>query len=377
MRRLSAILIFCCTTLHMLKGQALITPLPHTEGYLSLDDIWRINVVNPSATAIPVLLEVQVEGAHHELIFSATSVPFQLLQGSSQPIIRSQGTSFVYGQNNAAQIVRSTGKFPFGNYILCYRIKSTDGGTILGEYCQEEIIRPFSPTELASPMNAADISTKFPILTWKPPFPADRDAIQYSLRLVPKLPKQKPIEAIEKNAPLLIRTIIGSTFLPYPADATGLETGKTYAWQIATTVGDFDLGYTEVWEFTVNEGEAEKLLSIPAPAFRELQTVPDGTIDIITQKLRIEINNRWGAPNLVYGSVPPLTALDAIYYKIYPVGKQSNPINMTSSIVLLRGINKVTINLQGVSGIVSGEQYILVLKDVGGREFVHEFTYQN
>jgi hypothetical protein len=358
-------------------GQVVIVPVPHQEGYLSLDDIWRVNLVSSKPQAVNAQLEVTVEDAQHQLVLSAISPSFNLRQGSNRPVFNVASAKTQYGARPATKVLRSTGRFPYGNYIVCYRVVDFGNGTMLGEFCQEETVKPFSPPELVSPYNTEEITTTLPILAWKPPFPPGTVPFEYVLRLAEVKEKQDAVEALETNAPLVNRRGIFSTSLPYPSDAPKLETGKTYAWQVSAKSGDFELGVTEVWVFQV-----AGISFMPPPvgaykSYRELKLTPDGSFNPIKQKLRFVYNNRWAAPNLDYESTSPPTALERVYYKIYPVGKQASPVSMSSSLTLVTGINKLAINLQGVTGINNGENYIMVLRDPVGKEYYLEFTYHN
>ena len=360
------------------KGQVVVSPIPHLEGYFTLDDIWRVNLIYAQPQAISAQLEVIVEDAQHGLILTSTSPFFTLSQGSNRPAFNAAGVKMQYGKGNKTQVLRRTGRFPYGNYIICYRVLSANSSTVLAEFCQEELIRPFSPPELINPYNGESINTTLPILSWKPPFPPGTTPIEYGLRLVEIKERQQIIEALEKNAPILNRLAINGTSLPYPGDAPKLEVGKSYAWQVSAKAGDFDLGVTEIWEFEVAKAESEEISLVEYRSFREVKLMPDGRFNPVDQKLKFSFNNRWGATRLDYETTsPPTTNLDRIYYKIYPVGKQGSPITPTISTTIISGVNNITINLSGVSGMNNGENYIMVLREPSGRFYYLEFTYNS
>lgn len=372
------ILCLMCTAAFSLIGQVAIVPMPHQQGYFTLDDIWRVNLVSTQPKSVGVQLEVTIENAQHQLILLASSSTFNLLQGSNRPAFPVTGAKMQYGTGATTNILRSTGRFPYGVYVICYKVLSNDNNASLGEFCQEETIKPFGPPELVSPYDGEGIRTTLPILTWKPPFPLGTSPFEYTLQLVEVKERQDATQALERNPPILSRRGIFGTVMPYPGDAPRLASGKKYAWQVSAKAADFDLGVTDVWTFQITE--TESIAMPPQGAFksyRELKLVPDGSFNSIKQKLRFFYNNRWGAPNLDYESATPPTALDRVYYKIYPAGKQESPLSITSSIALVTGINRFAINLQGVSGITNGADYIMVLRDPTGKEYFLEFTYYN
>lgn len=368
------IFVLLCVVVISVKSQVLISPIPHPQGYFGLDDIWRINLISTQTQAVNVHLEVNIDDAQHGLILSATSPVFSLLQGNNRPVFNSSNTNMQFGRSSSTQTLRSTGRFPYGNYVVCYRLISANNGNLLAEFCQEELIRPFTPPELTNPFDGEIIKSLLPILAWKPPFPSGTIPIEYILRLVEIRPRQHIIEALEKNTPLLSQRGIFSSSLPYPGHAPKLEVGKSYAWQVSARAEGFDLGATEVWSFKVEE--AEKLPPKPDKSFRELKLTTEGRFNPIDRKLKFSFNNRWGATVLAYENVsPPTENLDRIYYRIYPAGKQDSPVNPKIATNIVAGVNQVTIDLSGVSGINDGEEYVLVLRDQTGRLYYLEFTY--
>lgn len=369
-----ALLLLCFVAAFHATGQVIIVPMPHQEGYFSLDDVWRVNLISSQPQSVSVQLDVTIENGQHQMVLMATSPAFNLMQGSNRPSFNASGAKVQYGTGSATKVLRSTGRFPYGNYIVCYRVTVVENNAILSEFCQEETVKPFSPPELISPYNGEDITTTLPILIWKPPFPLGTTPFEYTLRLVEVKENQDAIEALETNAPLVIKRGIFGTHLPYPGDAPKLEMGKIYAWQVAAKSGDFQLGITEIWIFKVAEKAIMRSNEV-VNTYRELKLKPEGSFNPAKQELRFVYDNRWGAPNLEYENSNPPSDLEMVYYKIYPVGKQASPIRMTISIALITGINKLVISLESIAGINNGEDYVMALRDPIGKEYFLEFTY--
>lgn len=361
----------------VLRGQVIISPNPTPYGTIGLDQIWLVNLFNTQPQPIEVYMTATLEDSKHGILLNATTPVFKILAGSNRPTFSSSGVKIEYGKGKITQVLRSSGRLPYGQYVLCYRLYSANSNDLIAEFCQEETASPLSPPELANPYDGESIQTTLPLLIWRPPFPPGTIPIEYTIRLVEIKPKQKTMEALEKNIPLLNRRGIASTNLPYPPEAPKLEVGKSYAWQIIAHAGGFSLGSTEVWSFKVVKEETESLLLATDTFFRELKLAPDGSYNPITQKIRFFYPNRWGASILEYENSSPPSNLDRIYYKIYPAGKQDAPLTPTITTNLVSGVNKITINLSGVSGITDGEHYILVLRDVTGRQYYLEFTYNS
>lgn len=361
----------------VLRGQVIISPTQAPHGTIGLDQIWMVNLYSTQPQIAEVYMTAIIEDSKHGLVFTATTPVFKIQRGSNRPTFNPSSVKMEYGKGKITQNLRSTGRLPYGQYVICYKLFSANSSDLISEFCQEETATPMSPPELTSPFDGESIHTTLPILSWRPPFPPGAIPIEYTLRLVEIKPRQQVMEALEKNIPLISRRGILTTILPYPPEAPKLEIGKTYAWQIFAQAGEFPLGSTEVWTFKVVQQEAESLPLATDTFFRELKLAPNGSYNPITQKLRFIYPNRWGASLLDYETSSPPSNLDRIYYKIYPAGKQDAPLTPTISTNLVSGVNKVTINLSGVSGITDGENYILVLRDVTGRQYYLEFTYNS
>lgn len=374
MKRIFLLCLFAIGTC-LGSAQVLITPVPHQEGYFTLDDLWRVNVISASPHAIQVQLEMQLENAQHQLILSALSPVFSVQQGSNRPIINPAFAQTQFGPHQAAGVLRNTGRLPYGIYIVCYQVLEAGSSKVIGQYCQEETSKPFSPPELISPYNGEELYSTFPILSWKPPFPPGSTPFEYTLQVVEVKEGQQALDALERNTPLLSRRSIFVTSMPYPADAWPLKIGKQYAWQVTARSGNFDLGATEVWTFKILEPE-ERLASSTPAIYRELKLAPAGSYNPVTQQIHFMYPNRYGAPSLQYGAIPN-TGVTNAYLLIYPVGNYLSPITMTLTKTLLLGTNRVSINLHGISGITDGKDYILVIRDPNGKEYYMEFTYND
>lgn len=359
-----------------LAGQVAIVPAPAPEGFFGLDQVWQVRLISPLPGAFRAVLEVTLEDDGRRNVFSATSPEFTVTPGAGAPSVNARFADVRFGAAPAAALLRGTGRLPYGRYVLCYRLLEA-GGKPVGESCLEKTVLPFAPPELLSPFDRARVPTPFPVLAWKPPLPVYGGRVEYRLRLAEARAGEDALAALERNAPLLDRRVLSGTQIPYPGDAPRLEPGRTYVWQVTAATGGFDLGTTEAWTFTV-ETEGARLPPVGAfKSFRELKLSPDGGFAPVKQKLLITYNNRFNAPHLDYEGASPPTDLDKAYFKIYPVGKQSSPLSLTSSTALQAGVNALVIDIHSATGITDGADYVLVLRDPAGREHYLEFTYHN
>lgn len=357
----------------VVSAQVVIVPMPHQDGYFTLEDLWRVNLISSGQQPYSALLEIELENAQQQLVITATSPVFTVRQGVNRPVFSTTISKTRFGTNPAAGILRSTGRLPYGNYVLCYRLLDAKNDALLGQFCQEETSQPFSPPELISPYDREEITTTYPILIWKPPFPPGSTPFEYTIHLVEVGDRQNALDALERNRPLLSRRGINVTSMPYPGDALKLHEGKTYAWQVWAKSGEFELGATEVWTFKITN-TPEMVPTGSYNAFRALQLAPSGSFNPAIKQIKFVYNNRYGAPGLKYDK-PGAAGVDSVYFRLYPAGNYKKPLSMTVSKTLLQGVNRITIDLQSVAGITNGKNYIMIIRDPNGKEYYLEFTY--
>jgi hypothetical protein len=364
--------VFCCLT-SGIWAQVVITPLPHQEGFFTLDDIWRVNLTNMQQGPVEVQIEATIEDGSHRQVLNAVSPPFLLPKGNIRPSFNGSSVRFQFGNSSSANIFRTSGRASIGNYIICYRVLSLSTNQQLGEYCQEETVKPFGPPELISPYDDEKIETTKPILTWKAPFPLGDQPVVYVLRLVELKPKQNAVEGLERNKPLITRKVDQVTYLSYPGDAPELEVDHTYAWQVVANVGDFEIGATEIWKFKVQPPELLPPIGL-FKTYYELKDAPNnGFHPIRFQKMQFLLENRYSSTYL-----SATTGNQKVIFEIYPEGDRSAQVvmNTPTDVLLMPGNNKIVLNLSG-TGFTNDKKYLLLVRDPTGREYFLDFIYEN
>jgi hypothetical protein len=170
---------------------------------------------------------------------------------------------------------------------------------------------------------------------------------------------QTPAAAMERNRPLLSRQYRDLTQLLYPPDASDLEAGKTYAWQITALSGDYNLGTTEIWTFST---AARDRIPDEEESYRFALEAPDGTL-YLAQKgvLRFAYVNRAEAKTLDY-FIQSLSTTDKTGIK-------------PRQIDLRPGINKMDINLSAEASLTAGQKYQLVIRQQNGNNQYLDFIY--
>jgi hypothetical protein len=358
-------------------AQVSITPLPARSAAFRMEDIWQVSILNLGSAPLSGNLFVTIsEGSGTSVI--SIAVPNVRLAAGANALNRlsNKEASVDYGPGSKSSTLRRTGALPYGEYILCYFFKDPGAGTVLGEYCYEKTVQPVLPPELIQPADGEAVNTVFPVLVWKGPFPPGDSPVSYALRLVEVLPGQSAAAALERNRPLLSRRYKNMTQLVYPADAPALSAQKTYAWQVAAFSDDYNLGTTEIWTFQVETPENN---IIPpkkiAQAYREVKLSPDGSYYPAKGRLQFMYDNRYQAWALQYGK----DIAGGLSVAIYPAGNREKALRIDNfpEIKLIGGANMLNIDLSAVSGIVSGSDYLMVLRDPVGKEYFLEFTYFN
>jgi hypothetical protein len=346
----------CCT----LTAQVVLSPLPSATESFRLEDTWRIHILVSGNSTITGHLTVRIEDNSQNPVYTATLPNITLRPGTNNlQHIAVPGASSSFGQMPAATILRQTGALPYGEFIICYFLYDTKQTTIQSEYCYEKSVKPMLPPELLQPYDEEIIATVSPLLIWKAPFPAASATLTYALRLVEVKEGQLPDEAIEKNAPLVSRQYKDQTQLIYPADTRALEDGKTYAWRISVSSGDYTIGTTESWQFTVKQ----ERIRPRNDSYRLLTDKPDGNVFIAKEGvLRFAYNNRYGADTLEYA----IKALNSDKLK----GGGKLPV-----IKMSEGMNKIDLDLNNTQ-MEAGKKYMLQIIQKNSNDQYLEFIYR-
>lgn len=350
-------ILFCAVHI---SAQVVLTPIPGVTESFRLDDVWRLTALVSGNGPVTGNLTAHIEDNSHNLVYEATLPGITLRPGVNniqQTKIGGGATSF--GQGQSATLLRQTGTLPYGEFIICYFLNDINTSAITGEYCYEKSVKPMLPPELLQPYDNEEIATRSPLLVWKAPFPVSQ-ALTYALRLTEVQKGQSAAEAIEKNAPIISRQYRDQTQLLYPGDVPALEDGKTYAWRISVSAGDYNLGTTDVWQFTVKE---EKIRP-RNDSYRILDDKPDGNVYVIKDGiLRVAYDNRY--------------SMDTLNYSIKPLTKATNMrISNLPAQAMSRGMNKMEIDLRNNTAMEEGKKYLFQIHQKNGNDQYLEFIYR-
>lgn len=296
MRKLKRFLytwVLCICTGAVVKSQVIIVPEVQAAGVVMKQQIWSVMVNNLSGSSRQVTLFISVTDLQ-------SSQP--LLEANSTIIvIPAGGKRITYNDLSPINYSFAAPGFsadrqlnqplPVGEYTICYRISdAVNKREVLASECIKVLAEPLSPPQLIIPERESVIMDKRPVLSWTPPAPVYMFAsLTYSIIVSPLLDKQSPEEAIQRNIPVMT-TFASNTSVLYTASFTNLESGKTYAWQVAAMDGNRLGGKSEVWTFTVMPDSVKRIIS-SAP-YTRLEQYGGGSSIVHQGILKMEYINR-------------------------------------------------------------------------------------
>lgn len=344
-----------------LKAQVNIQWLPALPVQLRLSDMWRVQIMNSSATAQTVYLKSVVSHSNGSFIVEGSSEPFSLKPGPN--LISAAALNlkpYYYNQAERLNGLSATESFPFGAYTLCMRVFLADNSSELALACQEVDIKPLSPPMLLNPYHQSSVYHAYPLLMWTAPAPMPAGMqVSYDLRLVEILGGQTASDAIQRNFALLDMKDLRQTFFQYPANAVKLEKNKQYAWQIVAKGDEYLIGSTEVWSFSLASDSPGTETARP-DQFYKLKSQVDGGYGIAIESLGITYEEAY-----VPGQMQ-ITVYNA----------QHQPLNIKDlSMSRLYGDNRFVINLKESGKFKNGQFYFLEIRGAKGDKGIILFKY--
>lgn len=349
----------------LVQGQVVITPLHQNQEFFYLDHLMQVSIINTTNELLKGTLEIYAEDELQATVFTIHSSTLTLAPtGFVQLTSNDWNSGIKYGSSRQAKYLQETGRFPFGEYVFCYRFLSTDGDQQLGVNCQERTIKVMGLPELIYPSDQEAITTKFPVLTWKPPLPLDLPNLHYSIRLVEVRKGQAIAQAIRANPPLITLKKVQEIFLPYPMDGVPLEEDKIYAWQVTAYADRLEIGATDIWTFSLAKEVKDRL---------QKEMIKE-SYRVATQKMD---DSYYLANRVIYFAFDNKQYDDMLNYEIRAVGENSKTLTDLPEITLKPGMNKIEIDGSQIKGFVTDEKYILKIKDRIGNQFYITFQYSD
>lgn len=239
----------------------------HTGYLLSKDQLWNMMIVNAGAALNPVRVEISLLNiATNQPLCKFTSRNFSL--GAGPKILNIQDALPVQTQNYSPGFTDPNpyGILPAGRYIMCTDLYHFDGElwNNMGNDCNEVEVVAFSPVILTLPEDMAVLEQANPVLSWLSPMPvAQFSQLQYDLTLVPVNQNQTPIDAVERNIPLLSAANIPATSFSYLSSLPALLPGKVYGWRVTAKNNGSVVSVSETWTFTIKDTSAVSMVIKP------------------------------------------------------------------------------------------------------------------
>lgn len=344
-------------------GQVSFQFVPELYGR-NVNGLFNCRIINPSGKRTATLSIAVSEQKNGQVLF-VKSTPFAVNPGTSTiPTSAIRNAAIQFSNNSIGVIIRHDHNFPIGDYEYCFTLNFTDTGMdAVAEQCFNLQLIPFAELNLIEPYNKDTICDQRPILTWQPLLPGVPGS-SYQLVLAEVKKDQNAVEALNYNLPIVNQSHIIATVLPYPAIAKALEQGKTYAWQVTAYKEQTILNRSEIWTFKVQCKESKKKPEvIPDDGYRDIEDLVRGNYYVAVAYLKFALVNPYQEKLLKYD----ITSLNNPGKKIKGLPK----------VKLLRGKNKVLIDLFNTDSFTDGESYLLQLKLPDGTEKSLRFIYKD
>jgi hypothetical protein len=216
--------LFLSVFLNPIEAQVNVSIQHPPFNQLSIEDLWKITLVNVSTATYAVNLKAALSENEAGLIANGTSTEFELPPGTRT------FTAADYNQLNPAieyvnpdpkyqeSIVR-TGGLPSGEYQICVTVNQSNNLQELGRQCIEQSVLMVSPPVLIAPEDGGKIMTANPSFLWTPV--SGVTGVQNKFKLVEIFQGQPGYDAIKNNPEVYSVINPDETRFEYrPPDAT-------------------------------------------------------------------------------------------------------------------------------------------------------------
>ena len=331
----------------------------------SIEGLSFVQLMNayPQDVLANISIKVREVKAGHVV---SISIPRVSLRAGNNTIDRSAFSRgrFSFGNNYYGLTLSQSGKFPEGEYEYCFEVDLSEsklpGTATFFENCFTHELQPLTPLLLINPVDGDEECNRRPHFTWQPPMPMSADA-RFRLLLTEIKEKQDLIEAINYNPPIINQGNIPVNQLSYPFNAPELKPGKRYAWQVIVYTNQTILKRSDIWVYNVKCPEEKQ--QVNTDSYREMKETNDGNFYAADKVIRFSFNNPYNAGYL--------------NYSIVSLVNPGQPIKELPKLKLQTGLNKYDIDLSENKAFKSGEEYLLTVKLINGRELKLRFTYKN
>lgn len=267
--------IFNCLSNINLYGQVSIINANINEYNITPASLSQISLSNNGGVG-KVKFEIILTNSANNSLLSLSSNVVHVKQGLT--VLNNANlnfTSIYYASSSQGQYLKNLRRLPSGAFNYCVRVIPVAGFENGDEYCQSLNTSENENLILVNPYDEEVIETKSPMLMWlhTESFNLLSEGEFFRLTLVEVLDKQSSEEALLVNTPKFLKNYVSKHQVQYPLDASKLEEGRNYAWNVQKIANGNILASTETWSFTLAKNKSKtKNVAIT------LKTKLDGTV---------------------------------------------------------------------------------------------------
>jgi hypothetical protein len=350
-------------------SQVIITPqLPQT-GIKLKTQLWNLGLSNSNTVPISVKLSmVMTDLSNGQQVLSALTELIQLPQGVKLIQYNDVVPVNYVVINNIYNIdVSPNGFLPIGNFDICFEVLKPVGEIMesVAEECIQIEVEPLSPPYLNLPADKSEIDEPRPLFSWIPPSAAIFFTnLSYDFKLVEVLANQNPDDAIQQNIPLVIKSNHYGISFQYPASIATLDTGKTYAWQVAANNNGLFIAKSEVWVFKEKASGFDNVVYQRETPYFRLKQEASNAYFLCNGTLKFEYQNEVN-DNIVSFAIYDVTT------------KEKNKIQLPQNNIEIKfGQNFIDYNIKEVNGIINGHFYQVELVNSKNENWSGKFEYK-
>lgn len=317
-----------------------------------------------SLPSVQAIMQVQLLDAVNEPLVTVKTNEFSLHNGLNLAANISFSISDVeYGASSVSAYIRNTNMLPEGKYNYCVKLTVFGNVESGDEYCQELQSDVNSYLYLVSPEDKDTVDTPNPLLIWNhsDPFGTLTQGQYYRMIVSPLERDQSAEEAITVNAPDYVKNNLEENQVQYPYDATNLEPGKHYAWQVLLISNDAVINKTEAWEFVEPIHVEAKDVK-----YAVLKLKVDGSFyPVVNNRIFFKFDEAYATNDVA----------ECVIYdtRMHPVKSKTQDASKSDIAVALKreGYNQYEVDLSNMN--VSSGFYYLKIKNGKGQSFMLKF----
>ncbi|BAV07631.1 hypothetical protein FLA_3657 [Filimonas lacunae] len=359
------LLIMLSAVVGGVKAQVSVALQVPPTGVVQKNQLWNMVLVNGSSAECNVEVTLTLSSTtDNNPVLTATGRVVTLAKGAHQckysdfAPVNYRYLSAIFNAD-----MRPEGFLPVGNYTACYTVSRWIGDLPepLAEECVSLEVQPLMPPVLNLPADGSVVESRSPQFTWLPPAPLQlMGDLNYDVVIAKVTTGQNALTAVQQNIPVYNEAHRRNTFLNYPASASLLDTGITYAWCVIARNSDRFVAQSDVFTFTVSGKQAEVIVQEGASYIR-LKRDAETALAISAGDVAIEYTH---------------DATDKVVsYTIYPLDNSSRQL-ASGTLKVVQGQNFITLPSSVTRKLQEHTSYRLELTNTRNEKWGARFTYR-